>query len=233
MIQSSKECIKELVKFSIKVECLPILFSKLIGILIIVFSSTLKVPQIREMQSNPASSKDLSEFSNYLDVMLCVNAALYSFHYSYPFTSYGENVLIGLQNIIIMYLFFRQKNFSLFRAFYILATLGYIFICVQDKYISENVWNYIGNSGTPLIVISRSSTILYCLQNKSSGPLKAFTFILGVLGCVARIFTTISETGDLVLIVQTAMSFLLDLIVLVLICVYGNKSKVEGTKKTD
>jgi len=46
------------------------------------------------------------------------------------------------------------------------------------------------------------SQVILNFRNSSTGVLSSFQLILQFLGCVARIFTSIKETGDLQMIVN-------------------------------
>lgn len=231
MSLSLVNCIYQISQFNFQTECIGLVASKFIGIFIIAFSCTLKVPQIKNMLKDKDSCKQLSEFSVFADIFAYLAIALYNIHYSYPFTSYGENLIILIQNAFILYLFIANSKLNATRLVIIIATIVFSAVCLHGEYIPEYLWFYIGNSALPFVVINRLSTIAYCFNNKSSGPLSSFTFILAAGGCLTRIFTTFNETKDMMLIVQSGIAMVLNVIVLVQILMYGN-SKDDSKKKT-
>lgn len=224
-----EECFNNFLSWKFELPCFNLLLAKMLGILIIVFSCTLKVPQIKTMLSDNSMASQLSEFSLFADIFSYLSIILYSLHFNYPFTSYGENLTICIQNAIILYLFCRITKSGFYRLLGISSIFLITALCLHDKYVPEHIWLLIGSCGLPFIVLSRLFSILYCFREKSSGPLSRFTFILGALGNLTRIFTTITETKDSLLITQIIISFLLNFTLIIQISIYGNKS----TEKTD
>lgn len=59
-------------------------------------------------------------------------------------------------------------------------------------------------------------------KRQSTGQLSSITTILIVLGCYARIFTSIQETGDFLLVLVFVVAGVMNTIVLLQIFYYGN-----------
>ena len=106
------------------------------------------------------------------------------------------------------------------------------YFCLKGNYVNDYMWYLIGSSGIPLVSISRISQIIISFRDKSTGPLSAFTFLMNIAGSVSRIFTSIKETGDIIIIISYVYSSLLSLIILIQIIYYSRKGKEEPTKKT-
>lgn len=222
----TKYCLDEIFNLNLKVECISLLLAKFLGILIIVFSSTLKLPQIREMINNKKTISMLNETSLFTD-LLCVHSIfLYNYHFGYPFSSYGENVIIEIQNIIILFLFFKEVKSHFLRLFSILIILIVTALCLTNS-IPQNIWPYIGNSNTLFLIISRIATIKTNYMQKDVGPLKLIAFILSLGGNLTRIFTTVVETMDTVILMSTAIATLLNLIILLQIIRYQKKKNLK------
>ncbi len=222
------ECITKLSSFQIEGECVKLVVSKLIGIVIVVLSCSMKLPQIKVMLSSTSESSKLSEVSAVTDILSYLLIVLYNLHHNYPFNTYGENFTVLIQNFVILVLFFRSTKSGLFRILYSSATVLFTAVCLHDKYVPEYLWAYIGTGSLPIIVISRVSTIIYLFNAKNPGPLSSFTFILAVGGCFTRILTTLAETGDKVLLLNLGVSLILNATILIQIFVYsGNNTKVS------
>ena len=86
-----------------------------------------------------------------------------------------------------------------------------------------------GGASTILGVISRLTQIIKSCKEKSTGPLSTITFGLNMLGNIARIFTTIKETNDLIMTGGFVISFVLNLIIFLQIIHY-NRPKEEVTE---
>jgi mannose-P-dolichol utilization defect protein 1 len=218
------ECVQKTLTLDIEKECISYLISKGLSIGIVLFSFTSKLPQILYMlkEKNIEGLNDISIFSDIL-VFLC--SCLYSFHMQYPFLSYGESVIILIENIIILFLFWKyQVDQDGDRRNLLFTSLISVFtyFCLKGDFFNETIWYLIYSSTLPLTSISRITQLYSSYKAKSTGPLSAFTFLVNMLGNLARIFTSIKETGDSMLILSFAYSFLLNLAVFIQI-IYYNK----------
>lgn len=226
------ECLTELTNFNFKKDCVALLISKALGFSIIFFSAILKVPQIKSMLK-VKSDKGLSFLSMYLEIFLFVFNALYSYHKKAPFSTYGENVIILIQSLIILLLAWKysEKGVSILeKTLFLIALNGTIYLCINEK-ISEQVWDLIGSSSIPLLTISRISQIWNSFKTKSTGSLAMFTFILSFLGNVARIFTTVTESFDILILLMYFYAAFLNLVIIVQIYIYGgNQDNKEKTQ---
>ena len=226
-------CIKATLTLNITGECISYLLSKGLSIGIIVMSCTLKLPQIISMLKTK-SNEGLSYISIYSDIITFLFGFLYSFHNGYAFSTYGENVIILIQNIFILLICWKndtaqssdRNNFMFFG-----ITCSIAYICLKDTLLNDYAWYLIGSSSIPLTGISRISQIISSYKEGSTGPLSSFTFLMNILGNLSRIFTSIKETGDKVIIFSYIFSALLNFIVLAQIIYYSrNKKKPTETE---
>ena len=96
-------CVKKTLLFHFEKECITYLISKGLSIGIVLFSFTSKLPQILNMYKSK-DIKGLSYLSIYLDVFSFLCSALYPFHKGYSFLTYGESVIILLENLFIFFM---------------------------------------------------------------------------------------------------------------------------------
>jgi mannose-P-dolichol utilization defect protein 1 len=119
------------------------------------------------------------------------------------------------------------------RSLYLLSLIAYAGVSVLDI-LPEKVYIISGSSSIVLISIARLSQIYISYSNKDTGPLSVFTFFLALAGTIARIFTTFTETKDLLVIMTFVWSGFLTTIIIIQIFVYGNKAaKVKVAGKTE
>ena len=227
-------CLKSTLTFNFSGDCISCLISKGLSIGIVLMSFTLRLPQIISMLKSK-SIEGLSYISIYSEIITFLFSCLYSYHKEYPFMTYGESVIILVQNVIILLLCWKydkdqssdRKNF-----FFVAVCMIISYFCLKGNYVNDYMWYLIGSSGIPLVSISRISQIIISFRDKSTGPLSAFTFLMNIAGSVSRIFTSIKETGDIIIIISYVYSSLLSLIILIQIIYYSRKGKEEPTKKT-
>ena len=105
------ECIEKLTNYSIDGACFQLLLSKLLGYLMISASLMLKVPQLLKIYKN-SSVEGISLTSFYFEVLGFSIMSAYSIHNSNPFSTYGELVIISIQCILQVLLFWTVGNVS-------------------------------------------------------------------------------------------------------------------------
>lgn len=223
------QCLTNIVNFNFSSECLSLLLSKLLGYSIIFFSFILKAPQIKSLYASK-SDEGLSYYSMYFEIILSLTTALYAFHIKAPLSTYGETIVILIQTFIILLLCWKytkrgithlEKNGFLF----FLNVL--IYICVSGK-LSESQWEMVASSSLILVTLSKFTQIYASWKSKSTGSLSMFTFFMAFMGCIARIFTTVTEAFDFYILIQYIYSAFLNFIVMSQIYAYGkNKVKQE------
>ena len=219
-------CIKKTLTFHLEKECITYLISKGLSIGIVLFSFTSKLPQILYMY-NSKEIKGLSYISIYLDVFSFLCSALYPYHMGYSFLTYGESVIILLENLLIFFLTWKydinqssdRQNMS-----FTLIICSFLFI-IYKGVLDDKSWKIVGSASTVLSVGSRITQIIKSFKEKSTGPLSTITFALNMLGNLARIFTTIKETQDLIMIGGFIISFILNLIIFLQIIYYNRPKK--------
>ena len=221
-------CVKKTLLFHFEKECIKYLISKGLSIGIVLFSFTSKLPQILYMYKSK-DIKGLSYLSIYLDVFSFLCSALYPFHKGYPFLTYGESVIILLQNLLIFFMAWKydinqssdRNNMS-----FTLIICGFLFI-IYKGLLDEKAWTMVGSASTVLSVGSRLTQIIKSFNEKSTGPLSTITFGLNMLGNIARIFTTLKETKDFIMAGGFIISFILNLIIFLQIIYYNRPKKDE------
>ena len=70
------------------------------------------------------------------------------------------------------------------------------------------------------------------LRNGSTGQLSVVTWLLLFVGAAARIFTSVQETGDTMMVLQYALSTLCNGTITFQIFYYWNSSSSAAAKKT-
>jgi len=231
------ECSKKTLTFHFENECTTYLISKFLSIIIVVFSFTNKLPQILYMYRSK-QIKGLSSISVYLDILCVLCAALYPLHKGYPFLTYGERLIVLVENVIIFFLAWKydlnqssdRKNLSF--TFFICSFLFVVYKGALD----ENSWKIVGLAKTLFSMISKISQILKSCKEGTTGPLSTITFGLNMISNLARIYTSFRETKDSILIWGFVVSFVLNFAVFLQIIYYNRPQKKDiddGDKKVD
>jgi len=229
-----KECYKEMVLNGnlFYGPCISLVISKLLGYLIIAGSLILKVPQILKIVG-AKSAEGISLSSVILELFGFLISCAYSFRKGFPFGTYGESAFIIVQNLIIIYLIFfygQGVNIQFFAiTFGYLAAL-YVFIFNPMNVIDMGLLTTLQGSIVLIVLASRIPQIWTNFSAKSAGQLAFLTWFLNFAGTAARVFTTIQQTQDQVILFSFLVSLVLNGIIVFQILFYGNAKTKTGKK---
>ena len=225
-------CVKKTLSFDFEQECISYLISKGLSIGIVLLSFTSKLPQILFMLKTK-EMKGLSYLSIYLDIISTLFYTMYPFHMGYPFLTYGEGLILLLQNFFIFCICWKYDTYQSSdknNMSFSLLLVSFLFLCYKGLF-NDKIWKIIGSASTALSMVSRITQIIASYKSKSTGPLSTITYGLNMMGNSARIFTTLKETKDLIIAGGFVISFILNLIIFLQIIYYNRKSK--DTKKEE
>ncbi len=215
-------CINNVFNFEMK--CISFFLSKGLSIILIFFSLISKLSQILSMYRDK-NIKSLNSISIFSNVLTFIFASTYCFHMKYPVLSYGECIIILIQNITIFILFWKyqkEKYSNIKNLIFTILIILFLIIALKLDIINEKIWIKIYSSTFTLTSISKISQLYSSYKAKSTGPLSAFNFIFGMGSSLIRIFTSFKETGDLILILNYCYNFMLNFAVLSQIIYYNN-----------
>jgi mannose-P-dolichol utilization defect protein 1 len=194
---------------------------------IVAGSAIVKVPQIFKIVSSQ-SAEGLS-FSSYLMETISYAVTLaYNIRHDNPFSTYGETAFVTVQNIVIMaLLIIFSKRYSM--ALPMLAILvAQNFLLYSAEIVDEKMLVTIQSLTIPLVIFSRVPQIASNLKNGNTGQLSAFTVFLFFGGSAARVFTTIQEVNDKVILTGFALATLVNGILAFQMLYYWNSGPRKG-----
>jgi len=208
-------------------ECLKYAVSKGLGIGIVVGGSIMKVPQLLLIIS-AKSARGLSLSAYVLETLAYAITLVYSYRNNFPFSTYGENFFLTLQNIIITLLIIHYPSSRLTRnsssgpqlalATVLTAACGVVLYAIPTSALAA-----LQVATIPLSLFSKVPQIRQNHRAQSTGQLSAFAVISQVVGCLARLFTTAAEVGDPILTAGFALALLLNVVLGVQMWAYWGK----------
>nr|CAB3263925.1 mannose-P-dolichol utilization defect 1 protein [Phallusia mammillata] len=209
-------------------DCLSALISKVLGYSIVAGAVLVKVPQIQKILS-AGSAKGLSFTSLLLELYAVTSMFSYSIAKGFPFSTWGDSFFLMLQNIMIGGLIQHYKGSTSGAIGFVVIFLGILGV-LMSGITPVSVLAALQASNMPAVVISKMIQALDNYRNGTTGQLSAITVFLIFGGSIARIFTSIQETGDQLVIMNYVVSTICNGIIAAQMVRYWNvkpKAKAE------
>uniref|UniRef100_A0A0N4ZR99 Mannose-P-dolichol utilization defect 1 protein homolog n=1 Tax=Parastrongyloides trichosuri TaxID=131310 RepID=A0A0N4ZR99_PARTI len=223
-----KNCFEELlINFNIfHKECAPLVVSRALGLAITAGSMMLLLPQILKIFA-AKSGRGISLPSQFLALIASAGTAAYSYSSGFVFSQWGDSFFVAFQTaIIIMQIIYYSPYRPYSFAFLAFVWAGYL--AIVGDYVSFSILTTIQTLTIPITVISKGIQIYENFNNKSTGELSLISVGLAFGGCLARIFTSIQETGDnLIIGTYIIAGFLNGLIFAQFFMYWSNKLKKD------
>ncbi|KAJ8481413.1 hypothetical protein ONZ51_g6001 [Trametes cubensis] len=191
-------------------ECLKYSLSKGLGLGIVVGGSIMKVPQLLLIVS-ARSARGLSLTAYVLETLSYAITLAYSYRNEFPFSTYGENLFLTIQNVIITLLIVHYNPPASLAA---RPSLQRTIFSVQ----------FMLAFAVALVVLP---SIRQNHRAQSTGQLSAFAVISQVGGCLARLFTTATEVGDPIVSAGFALALALNVVLGLQMWMYWGKEEKD------
>ncbi|KAL0970024.1 hypothetical protein UPYG_G00236100 [Umbra pygmaea] len=176
------------------VPCLKIVLSKGLGIGIILGSVMVKLPQILKLMG-AKSAEGLNFNSVLLELLAITGTMAYSIANSFPFSSWGEALFLMLQTVAIGFLIMHYGGNTIKGVLFLVVYFGLVALLLSPV-TPLAVVTAMQASNMPAIIIGRLIQVMTNYRNGHTGQLSAITVLMLFAGSLARIFTSIQETGD-------------------------------------
>ncbi|KAI9796761.1 MAG: hypothetical protein M1833_006001 [Piccolia ochrophora] len=190
-------------------ECLKLAVSKGLGIAIIGGSSIIKIPQLLKLLQSK-SSEGVSFLSYLLETTAYLITLAYNARQNFPFSTYGESALIALQNVVIAALVLHFGGKGAAAAAFVggLAAAGYAMF--NENLVDMNLLSYFQAGAGVLGVASKLPQIWTIWSKGGTGQLSAFAVFNYLVGSLSRIFTTLQEVDDKLILYGFVAAFALN-----------------------
>ncbi|KAG6902357.1 hypothetical protein C0995_001154 [Termitomyces sp. Mi166 len=216
------------------VKCIKYAVSKGLGIGIVIGGSIMKVPQIL-LIVNGGSARGLSLSAYVLETLSYAITLFYSFRNTFPFSTYGENLFLTLQNAIITLLiifYSRHPSKSQSQSQNLaIASVGILATSAALYTIPPTYLAALQVSTLPLSLFSKFPQIRQNARARSTGQLSAFAVLSQIAGCAARLFTTTAEVGDSIVLAGFALALFLNIVLGAQMWMYWGQGQVSGRGK--
>lgn len=176
------------------VPCFKVVVSKALGYSIIAGAVLVKVPQILKI-AKAKSAEGISPLGVTLEVFAVTASFCYGYSKQFPFSSYGDSMFLLIQTLIINFLLYYYNGQMMFGVTYT-AVFGGIMAYLVSPMVSHSLLWGMQAMVIPVVAFARMIQAFTNYKNGSTGQLSAVTVTLLFFGALARIFTSIQETGD-------------------------------------
>lgn len=208
--------------------CFSATLSKCLGLGIILGSLLVKVPQILKLITNK-SGEGISIISVTLDLTAITIYMSYSFVKQFPFSSWGDTAFLAIQTALVAFLVLVYQNALLKAVLYLATYLCVCYIMMSGITPLEVLWTF-QTCNIPIVVTGKLIQAWTNLKNGHTGQLSAITMFMLFFGSSARIFTSIQETGDTVVILTYVAGTLANALLVFQMLYYWN---VEIKQKSE
>ncbi|KAK0632093.1 hypothetical protein B0T14DRAFT_21139 [Immersiella caudata] len=213
-------------------ECFKLAVSKALGVGIIAASSIVKVPQIVKLVRSQSAS-GVSFLSYLLETSSYLISLAYNFRNGFPFSTYGETALVMGQNIIITVLVLNYSGRASMAALFVAALAASAVTLFGESLLDMKALSYLQAGAGVMGVASKVPQIVAILQEGGTGQLSAFAVFNYLAGSLSRIFTTLQEVDDKLILYGYIAGFSLNLVLALQMIYYWNapSAKVKGKQK--
>ena len=178
------------------------------------------------------SARGLSLPAYILETLAYAITTTYSYRNDFPFSTYGENFFLTLQNTLITFLIVYLPSSPLRKA---QNTAGRLALTAVGTVVSAITLYVVPNetlalfqlATLPLSLFSKLPQIMQNARAKSTGQLSTFAVVAQIAGCLARLFTTATEVGDTIVTAGFALALILNIVVGVQMWMYWGKDDKE------
>lgn len=212
------------------VDCFKILLSKGLGIGIIAGSLLVKVPQIVKIYSNK-SAEGINLFSVLLDLFAITCHMSYSFVSGFPFSAWGDGTFLAIQTATIAALILFYGGSVVKSVLFVIAYLSACFVLMGGLTPVQYLWS-MQALNIPILIVGKLSQAYTNYKNKSTGQLSAATCFMLFAGSLARIFTSVQETGDTMMISTYVASTAVNGVIVAQLLYYWNKPSKKQQPKS-
>eukprot|EP01137_Pigoraptor_chileana_P019809 Opistho-2@81342 len=232
----SPECDTELfVNFNVfNAACTKLAIAKGLGLAIIAGSAIVKVPQIVKIVS-AKSVHGLSLASFLIELFGYSIAVAYNYTHKFPFETWGELSFLAVQNValVVLFLSFTHKA-GLIPVF--LGAYGGAVYALSTGMVPAETLKTLQALTIPLFFLSKLPQIVTNFKNVHTGQLSAITTFMNFAGTASRIFTTLTQVDDKLMLLSHLLSTILNGIITLQMIFYWKKThhaaKDARTKKT-
>ena len=228
ILYPEKCCHDILINHLIEKQCFLTIVVKTLGYGIIFGSTLVKLPQILILFSSK-SGAGVSLFSVLLELIALTFTSSYSLANKFPISAWGESLFLMLMTSLVAFLII-DYDLSGKKATLFICTYGLSAYVLTSGLVPVDILWGLQVLNVPLIISSKLVQAWVNFKNGHTGNLSGITVSLVFLGCLARIFTSIRETGDSIIILSYVLATVANFVLVSQIVLYRSKTQQFKTR---
>lgn len=189
---------------------------------IILGSTLVKMPQLVKIMG-AKSGEGISFMGVLLELIAMTFSAAYAFANRFPFSAWGETLFLMLVTAVIGYLVLRYERSQWSAICFLVAYSALSYALMSGLTPMSVLWS-LQAANLPLAISGKLLQAYNNYRNRHTGQLSAITAWLMFGGAFARIFTSIQETGDQLVIVTFAAASAANFLIVAQIHYYWNRT---------
>ena len=207
------------------------MWSKALGYATIASAVVLKLPQMLKIYT-AGSVQGLAPMTFYCDVLICTCAAAYSHLQGFPFSTYGEELLILAQNVLLVLMLWKYADppFGMSHMILVATVWVGILLYLTSLHPPAIVVTMLPLATIVGIPIARCPQVYANFTQGHTGQLSLITTAINLAGSLARIFTTLTELSDMPKLVGYLISTTLNIALTGQILWYWSATKAATAK---
>ncbi|KAI8802609.1 monosaccharide-P-dolichol utilization protein [Cladochytrium replicatum] len=209
--------------------CVKLAASKGLGLGLVAGGLFLKVPQIINIVA--ANSGDgISLTAYFMETVSYMVSVAFDVREGNPFSTFGENVFITFQNVLIISLIF---GFGGQIPHVFTSIIGFGILAAILSAVPANILLILRWSTLFVGLGSKIPQIYESYKAQSTGQLSGLTSALQLAGSTARIFTSLQEVKQPVILIGYIVGTVLNAAVMYQVAVYGGPKRVVSEKEKE
>jgi mannose-P-dolichol utilization defect protein 1 len=234
--------------------CMKLAVSKVLSLAIVAASSVVKVPQMIKL-INSGSAEGISFIGYLLETASLMVTLVYNVRNRFPFSSFGETAFIVIQNVAICFLVLEYSGKGNMGTMLIAALAGVGFLLFNSDIVSAELLQYLQMGAGAVAALSKLPQIIAIFREGGTGQLSAFTVSHAfaatyvdnskgnikanncsptqvfsyLFGSLSRIFTTLQEVPDKVILYSFIAGFALNAVLALQMLAYWNAPASKQT----
>ncbi|ORZ36754.1 polyketide synthase [Catenaria anguillulae PL171] len=204
--------------------CISLAFSKGLGLGIVAAGAIVKVPQILKLLHG-WDARGLSYSGFLLESVASGIFVAYNAANGYPWSTWGETAFIVLQNLCILVLMAAIQRRTQLQA---LLIAGFAVAGAGLYSAPLATLKMLQSTAMPISMASKLPPIYTVWKEGGSGALSAVTVVAYFAGSLARIFTTVKEVDDKLILTSYVINGVLNAVLLGQVLWYWNAKPKTG-----